>query len=129
MKLYHMFAIIWTVHFILACQHFLIAGSVTRWYFARHKGDLSTPIGRTLLALIRYHLGSIALGALFVASVKIVRLIFKRMETILSKYQESCSFFGKCCNCFMWIVEKLLIYLNRNVYIEIGEFCNPGGNL
>ncbi|KAI1308993.1 Choline transporter-like protein 1 [Halotydeus destructor] len=119
MKWYHMFAIIWLVHFILACQHFVIGSSISRWYFSRLKGDLHSPILRSIAILATFHIGSIALGSLFVASVKMTRLLFKRMEVILVKYKSSCSILAKLCHCCLWTFEKVLIFINRNVYIEI----------
>ncbi|RWS05411.1 integrin alpha-ps-like protein, partial [Dinothrombium tinctorium] len=71
--------------------------------------------------LIRYHLGSIALGSLLVASVKMIRYLFKKIDTLLSRYRNSCDAFGKCCRCCLWITEKFLTFINKNAYIEIGE--------
>jgi len=40
------------------------------------------PILISYKELILYHLGSIALGSLLVASVKIIKLFFKKLETL-----------------------------------------------
>lgn len=123
----YFFAIIWIFHLVVACQHFVVASSICRWYFARPKSDLNSPILVSYWILIRYSFGSIALGSLVVSGMKMIRLLFKRMESLLSRYhdhdQHGCN---SCClpcvgisQVFMWIFEKILIYLNTNAYIEI----------
>ncbi|XP_054169219.1 choline transporter-like protein 1 [Oppia nitens] len=122
MKWYHMFAYLWSVHFILCCQHFVISGSVSQWFFSRSRLDLGSPILNTISTLIRYHLGSIAFGSLLVASVKIVRLIFNKLNSLLNRYKTSCDTSLKWCQCCLWLFEKFVIYVNRNAFIEIAIY-------
>ncbi|CAM6031314.1 unnamed protein product, partial [Sphagnum compactum] len=127
MKWYHMFAYLWVVHFVFSCQHFVIAGSVSFWFFKRSRRELNCPLLQTIGLLIRYHLGSIALGSLLVASVKVLRLLFKRVDSLLNRYKDSCSRAIKCCRCCLWCFEKFVVYINKNAYIEIAiygdSFC------
>lgn len=125
----YFFAIIWIFHFLIACQHFVIGSAICRWYFARHKIETESPILESYWILIRYSLGSIALGSLVVSGIKLVRLLFQRVEKLMAKYEQgSCSGVMKCCHCFLWIFEKILIYVNTNAYIEIAltgkSFCS-----
>lgn len=126
MQWYHVFALLWITQFVIACQHLIIAGAVASWFFTRNKDDLEYPISRSTYYLIRYHLGSVALGSLLIAVVKFIRALFKWLERQLNHYQ-SCSFMLKCCQCCLWCFEKFLVYLNRNAFIEIAiygySFC------
>jgi solute carrier family 44 protein 1 (choline transporter-like protein) len=126
----YFFAIIWIFHLIVACQHFIVASSICRWYFSRPKSDLTSPILSSYWILIRYSFGSIALGSLVVSGMKMIRLLFRRIENLISRYDQAassqryscqtcCLPCVRTCQVFMWMFEKILIYLNTNAYIEI----------
>jgi solute carrier family 44 protein 1 (choline transporter-like protein) len=125
----YLFAIVWIFHFLVACQHFVTGSSVCRWYFLRHKQELESPIANSYWILFRYSLGSIALGSLVVSGIKLLRLVFQRIHKMMTKDRDdSCSGPLKCCACFLWIFEKILIFVNTNAYIEIAltgkSFCS-----
>ena len=130
LKWAHFFALIWIFHFLIACQHFIVASSVSRWYFTRPKSDLESPILESYWILIRYSFGSIALGSLFVSGIKMIRLLFKRLETCLHRYEaySSCTGIVRVCHGCLWVFEKFLIYINTNAYVEIAltgkSFCS-----
>lgn len=63
---------IWFTQFIIGCQHFIIAGTVCQWFFARTKTKLDSPIKRSFDYLLRVHIGSICLGAVFITIVKMI---------------------------------------------------------
>lgn len=117
------FAILWLFHFIVACQHFVICSSVCQWYFSRPKSDLSSPVLTSYWILIRYHLGSIALGSLIVSGIKVLRLLFKRLESLTERATNStytlCNSAGKVFQIFLWIFQKIILYINTNTYVEI----------
>ncbi|XP_015793685.1 choline transporter-like protein 1 [Tetranychus urticae] len=116
-KWINIFAILWLIYFVTACQHYVIAGSVSKWFFQRDKSQLNYPIFRSMLELIKYHLGSIALGSLLVVGMKIIRLLFKKIETLTNRTKDSLGCMNKFCYFFFWIFEKFLIYINKNAYI------------
>ncbi|KAG0472884.1 hypothetical protein HPP92_014741 [Vanilla planifolia] len=65
--LFHLFGIFWATQFIIACSSTVVAGSVASYYWAR--GDLSQdvaylPVVASMRRLMRYNLGSVALGSL-----------------------------------------------------------------
>lgn len=125
----YFFAVLWVCHFLVACQHFVVASSIARWYFARPKSDLESPILESYWILIRYSFGSIALGSLFVSGVKFVRLLFKRLESMLSRYESNaCLGMVKIFHGCLWIFEKVLVYINMNAYVEVAltgkSFCS-----
>lgn len=66
---------IFFTQFLLGCQHFVIAGTVGKWYFSREKWRLGHPIQLSFKNLIRYHLGSICLGSMFITIAKVLRFI------------------------------------------------------
>ncbi|XP_074601588.1 choline transporter-like protein 1 isoform X2 [Brevipalpus obovatus] len=118
-KWINIFAFLWAIYFVTACQHYVIASSVVKWFFARDKERLGFPLIRSIVELVRYHLGSVALGSLLVAGMKALRLLLKKIEAIFSgnRTKESCSHFGKIFYLCFCIFEKFITYLNKNAYI------------
>lgn len=136
----NLFAMLWMTQFLVGCQHMVIAGAVSSWYFTRYqtniklsftflfqlifrdKANLGWPIYHSIRNLVRYHLGSVALGSLVIAVVQFVRIILKIVESKLKGREGSCAKSAlKCCQCCLYCFEKILKYLTRNAYIEVGK--------
>ncbi|XP_050517151.1 choline transporter-like protein 1 isoform X1 [Diabrotica virgifera virgifera] len=123
---YNFFGMLWMAQFIIGCQHMVIAGAVSIWYFKRNKASLGTPFIASASNLIRYHLGSVALGSFLIATVQFMRVILKLVEKYLNKKQGKCiDCLLKCCHCCLYCFEKILKYLSRNAYIEVAIFGYP----
>ncbi|XP_074034982.1 choline transporter-like protein 1 [Leptinotarsa decemlineata] len=128
---YNFFAMLWMAQFMIGCQHMIIAGAVSVWYFKRDKSRLGSPILRSAENLIRFHLGSVALGSFLIALIQFIRVILKAIEKYLNKREGKCvEYTLKCCQCCLYCFEKILKYLSRNAYIEIAmhgySFCEAG---
>ncbi|XP_064606234.1 choline transporter-like protein 1 [Liolophura sinensis] len=131
MQVYRWFfilGILWITEFIVASQEVVIASSVAIWFFTRDKSTLRTPILTSIYRLIRYHLGSVAIGSLIIALVKFARLILSYIEgKIRGKVGCVAVFCLKCLRCCLWCFEKALKFLNRNAYIVMAihgySFC------
>ncbi|KAL3284220.1 hypothetical protein HHI36_018383 [Cryptolaemus montrouzieri] len=127
----NIFGMLWQAQFLIGCQHIVIAGAVSIWYFTRDKSKLGSPINQSFYNLIRFHLGSVALGSLIIAVVQFLRIILKIVEKNLRRREGSCSkCVFKCCQCCLYCFEKILKYLTRNAYIEVAtygySFCKGG---
>ncbi|CAL9124995.1 choline transporter protein 1-like isoform X1 [Musa acuminata AAA Group] len=125
--LFHLFGCYWATQFIIACSSTVIAGSVASYYWAR--GEISQeipflPVFSSMKRLLRYSLGSVALGSLVVSIVEWVRFILEALRrrlrhsdpapvTCFGKFMSSSS---QCClGCIDWIIKSV----NRNAYIMI----------
>ncbi|KAJ1528839.1 hypothetical protein ONE63_007213 [Megalurothrips usitatus] len=128
---YNLFAMFWFTQFVVSCQHMVIAGAVTAWFFTRNKDHLDAPISTSFYNLVRYHLGSIAFGSLLIALVQMARTVLAWLQAKLKGSENSVS---KClfrsCQCCLYCFEKILKYLTRNAFIEIAmyghNFCRAG---
>jgi solute carrier family 44 protein 1 (choline transporter-like protein) len=90
--------------------------------FCRNKNALGTPILRSGYNLVRYHLGSVALGSFLIAVVQFARVVLKCAEKYLHSHRGKCVDCAlKCCQCCLYCFEKILKYMSRNAYIEIGK--------
>ncbi|XP_022918127.2 choline transporter-like 1 [Onthophagus taurus] len=122
--------LIWTSEFIMGCQSMVIAGSVAHWFY-RHKYRDNSHVLYAISKLIKYHLGSVALGSLLITIVKIPRLILMYLHEKLKRNKDKgseCASCGlKCCICCFYCLENFLRYLNQNAYtvvaIDGANFC------
>ncbi|KAK1266504.1 hypothetical protein QJS04_geneDACA000496 [Acorus gramineus] len=133
--LFHLFGCYWATQFIIACSSTVIAGSVASYYWAH--GEISQeipflPVFSSMKRLMRYSLGSVALGSLVVSIVESVRSMLESIRRRL-KYTDSealgpigkvTSFSSKCC---LGGIEWTIKSVNRNAYIMIAitgkSFC------
>ncbi|KAJ4836176.1 Choline transporter protein 1 [Turnera subulata] len=132
---FHLFGCYWATQFFIACSSTVIAGSVATYYWAR--GETSPeipflPVFSSMKRLMRYSLGSVALGSLIVSFVESIRFI---LESIRRKLKVASttpdSWIGKavyhtsrfCLRCTEWTIKSV----NRNAYIMIAitgkSFC------
>eukprot|EP01132_Coremiostelium_polycephalum_P005149 gene5149-6409_t len=129
MQIYHFFGLLWTVAFILAINQTTIAGAIASWYWVRDKKDTPFfPVWTSLFRVIRYHLGSLALGSLILAIVQFIRWVLRFLE---KKFKGKEAYFArfvvKCLNCIFGCFERFIKFLDKNAYIMISiygySFC------
>ena len=72
-------------------------------------------------SVCRFHSGSLAFGSLIIAIVQILRVILfyiqKKLKGKTGKVIEILLCLLQCC---FWLLEKVLRYVNRQAYIEVG---------
>lgn len=119
-------AFLWFTQFIFGCQHFVIAGTICKWYFIRDKSKLNSPVWTTFYQLVRFHLGSVCLGSIIITLVKILRMI---VEGLQSQARQDGNVVGQviacCCAYFVRLIEDFLKYLIRNAYIIVAKDGTP----
>lgn len=72
--------------------------------------------------LIRYHLGTVAFGALVIGIVRLVRALIAFIQKHLKQYDNAfVNAILWCCQCCLWCFECALKFLTRNAYIETGK--------
>ncbi|KAF7279149.1 hypothetical protein GWI33_007561 [Rhynchophorus ferrugineus] len=126
--------LVWTSEFIMACQQMVIAGSVAHWFY-RHKYKNNDHVSYSICKLIKYHLGSVALGSLIITVFKIPRLILMYLHERFTRNKEKGSECAACalrgCICCFYCLEKFIRYLNHNAYtviaIDGSNFCKAAG--
>lgn len=128
---WNVLALLWMSQFIVGCQQMVIAGAVATWFFTRDKARLDWPLGRSCARLVRYHLGTVACGALCIAVVQLLRTVFRLLQLAVTDPQNrvtQCLLAG--CQCCLGCFDRVLQYLTRNAYIETAMagvgFCAAG---
>ncbi|GMH42049.1 hypothetical protein BSKO_09968 [Bryopsis sp. KO-2023] len=137
MFLYHLFGILWANQFIVGFGYTVIAGAIANFYWSR--GDSKTMAGSPVLTSMKrtviYHLGSIALGSFIVAVIQFVRILLEYIDRKTKKLQEkshaAIKYIMQCVKCFLWCLEKIMKFINRNAYIMVSvkgtNFCVSAG--
>ncbi|KAJ1381525.1 Choline transporter-like [Sesbania bispinosa] len=114
--LFHLFGCYWATQFFIACSSTVIAGSVASYYWAH--------VFSSMKRLMRYSLGSVALGSLIVSFVESIRFLLESIRhklKVSSHGHDSCT--GKAAyqssQCFLRCIEWTIKSVNRNAYIMI----------
>jgi len=94
------------VQFVCGCQNMLIAGAVSSWYFTRNKCKLDKPICTSAKNLIKYHLGTVSVTSLIIATLQFVKVLV----SMLRKTLRSASCISYCLN----YVEQWMRYYTKN---------------
>mmetsp|Transcript_95035 Transcript_95035/g.188268 ORF Transcript_95035/g.188268 Transcript_95035/m.188268 type:complete len:960 (-) Transcript_95035:85-2964(-) len=124
---YSFFSLLWNNAFGVACGQCIIAGTVALWFFTPHaekrsKGGVISSVKRTL----RYHSGSLALGAFILAVVQMIRyacLYFQKQAE--AQNNKVMKLVLKCIQCCIWCFEKFVQFLNKNAYIQVAIMGTP----
>ncbi|KAG0447820.1 hypothetical protein HPP92_028137 [Vanilla planifolia] len=125
--LFHMFGCFWATQFIIACSTTVAAGSVASYYWTR--GEISQNIHflsvfASMRRLIRYSLGSVALGSLVLFIVESTRFVLdslrrklKHVNTIPEGRIEKMTYYSSKCmlGCVDWTMRSI----NRSGYVMI----------
>jgi solute carrier family 44 protein 1 (choline transporter-like protein) len=125
---YHFIALIWISQFILGCQSMVITGSVAKWYFTREKSQFTSSIFNTIINIIVFNMGSIALGSFLITLIKIPRYILMWLQDkFKASGNSTVQYLSKACICCFWCLEKFMKFINSNAYtiimIEGCSFC------
>ena len=131
--IYHLFGLFWISAFITGCSQFIIAAAVCYWYF--QQGGKSDDKGKSAMTIawkwiFRYHMGSIAFGALIIAIMQMIKLAF---EYLRKKYESTVpanpvtKCIICCLRCFIWCLDYCVKFITKNAYIQVAltgnNFC------
>uniref|UniRef100_A0A8C5BQ89 Choline transporter-like protein n=1 Tax=Gadus morhua TaxID=8049 RepID=A0A8C5BQ89_GADMO len=135
LQIYNAVAFLWCVNFVIALGQCTLAGAFASYYWAFSKpSDIPYfPLSSAFIRTLRYHVGSLAFGALILTLVQIVRILLEYIDHKTRSAQNPCARFLMCClKCCFWCLEKFIKFLNRNAYIMIAvygkNFCVSAKN-
>jgi len=136
MSVYHLFGFLWTNQLIQAISMCTIAGASCEYYWTRDKTELAKrPVWRSFYRCMRFHLGSLAFGALIIAIIQLVRICLEYLDQKTKNLQQSnvaIKIFMKIVKCCLCILEKVVKYISKNAYIVVAmkgkSFCSATMN-
>lgn len=113
---------VWFTQFLIGCQHFIIAGTVSKWYFTRDKTKLNAPMKTTYYNLFWFHIGSICLGSWIITIIKTIRI---SLSIIYWSASSSRHIVARLIAFFIgWLIAQLDMffrYLIRSAYIIVAK--------
>jgi len=119
-------SLLWGLETLTAVFQFAMGFAVANWYFTPCRPDLSKPPisgdvwRRGFYYAVRYHIGSLALGAAIVGAF---RLVHVALEFIARQAKGDgnrvAELIAHTCMCCVWCFEEIVRYLNKNATIEM----------
>uniref|UniRef100_A0AAQ5YW23 Choline transporter-like protein n=1 Tax=Amphiprion ocellaris TaxID=80972 RepID=A0AAQ5YW23_AMPOC len=134
LQIYNAVAFLWCVNFVIALGQCTLAGAFASYYWAFNKpNDIPTfPVCGGFMRSLRYHVGSLAFGALILTLVQVIRIILEYIDHKARAQNRVARFIMTCFKCCFWCLEKFIKFLNRNAYIMIAiygkNFCVSAKN-
>ncbi|XP_057661359.1 choline transporter-like protein 1 [Diorhabda carinulata] len=107
----------WATQFVIGVQYMIIAGAIAKWYWAKNKNFLDSPIGTSAKVAFKFHLGSVAFGSLIITIIAIIRSILQS----LTKNKAVKAVVDACIGA----LESFLKFLSKNAYILIAMHGKP----
>jgi hypothetical protein len=137
MWMIHLFGLLWTAQFITAFAMTVIAGAVSHWYFSADKSNLGhAPVIKAIYRTFRFHLGSIAFGALIIAIIQFIRICLTYLQKKLKQGAKNetakkiIDVVFCVIQCCLYCLEKCMKFINKNAYILVAmrgwNFCHAG---
>lgn len=129
------FAFFWVEAFLIGMHQTVLAGTVSNWYFTHCDTSSEKPkcIARCRLCpgkgalcdLLKFNLGSVALGSFLIAVIKTIRIIIWLIEKSAKKKgsdSKLMKYIFACVKCLLACITRFLTFLNRNAYIGVAMF-------
>lgn len=142
LAIYQFFHLLWTYQFIIYATFMTFAGAIAEWYFSfpdpnnpdeRIVGVAenhlsSTPVFNSMIRVIRYHLGTVAFGALIIAIIEMIRAVVTYIQRKTRNSESRAVKCLLCCvQCCLACVQKCVDYVSRNALIWCAikgdDFC------
>ncbi|XP_053151517.1 choline transporter-like protein 4 isoform X2 [Hemicordylus capensis] len=135
LQIYNAVGFLWCINFVIALGQCVLAGAFASYYWAFNKPrDIpACAVANSFIRTLRYHLGSLAFGALILTIVQVIRMVLEYLDHKLKDAHNPVARCMLCClKCCFWCLEKFIKFLNRNAYIMIAiygkNFCISAKN-
>ena len=130
MMFFDLFMFLWTTEFIQAIGIMTVGGTISHWYFGAESHDTkpgaeshgqSHPCCCSYWMALRFHAGSAAFGALLIAIVQSIRVMFEYVDHQMKEHEgnsaaiKALRCITKCCLCCL---EKCIRFISKNAYIK-----------
>ncbi|CAG9575618.1 unnamed protein product [Danaus chrysippus] len=134
LHLVNLLGFFWAMFFISGVADMTLANTFSTWYWTYNKRNLPFfTLTSSIYTTIRYHLGTVAFGALIIAIVRVIRVILEYIDHKVKKFDNA---FTRailcCCRCFFWCLENFLKFVNKNAYIMCAihgkNFCKSASD-
>jgi len=136
-----LFSFLWIYFYHIAAFQTTISGAVAHWYFFRLDPEHSAgtgihskgwffgqPLVYAYCRVVRYHMGSLALGSLLLALVTLPRIILEYLDQQSKRANENnpvVLLAFRAIRCCLWCFDQCLKWLTTYSYINIAVSGRP----
>lgn len=128
---FFLFILLWTMNFISMLGSLVISLAVVSYYFTRPSERVekinNDNVFKSYYYAIRYHMGTVAVGAFIIAVVQIVRAYVSYVQRKCKKYADNAlvKFIFCIVQCHLYCLEKILKFISKNAYIQTAIHGTP----
>lgn len=120
LQILNLFLGLWSLNWVIALGEMTLAGGFASfyWAFKKPKDIPAFPIAGALWRGFRYHIGTLAFGALIITIIQMIRICLEYIDRKLKGSENAVAKAILCClKCCMWCLEKCMRAINKNAYI------------
>lgn len=127
---FYVFVMLWVLEYINSSSQYILAWVAKSWYFTPYDQNgikRTAPqcaIFQGMFNLIRYHLGTIALGSLLISLLRPFRIVAK-LFVDLAVCNPASACLAAACECCILGCENYFTFLNKNTYIDMAIYSTP----
>lgn len=135
---FFLFGFFWIIAFFIAVMQFVIASVCALWYFTYQKSDSpaqATAINRAMKWALRTHSGSLAFGAMLIAIVTLLKVVFEFFAKQSEKLQQTNPVAKAAIWCMrgcIYCLDACVKFVSENAYVQIAiggfSFCEGAKN-
>lgn len=125
---FHVFYLIWNLFFLIETGSFIIGGAAVSWYYKR-----DAPYGEASARYRKKHIGSVVLGAFFMALLGLIKFIYELVTPEQKEGEKGLlASYKKCCDCICCLCTSYLFkWFNNGAYSVINlkgdSYCTAAG--
>ena len=120
---YHLFGLLWTLNLVSGLGYVTVAHAVHQYYRSGGEVDAMArkPMQRACVDVLRFHLGTVALGSLITTMIQPFRMpLVYAMHKTKGRLDRGIYRYVLCfCGCIMWYFEKIAESANACAYVGV----------
>jgi len=119
---FNIFMFFWTQEMVDNMSQYVIAWTTQMWYFTPSVNGQKSDAKKSCLIfkgygnVVRYHLGTIAIGSFLLAVLRPIRIVTHLVARLAEKQGGTVQ---EICSCCIVCFHKYLIYINRSAYMDV----------
>jgi hypothetical protein len=126
---FYVLVMLWAIEYINSSSQYVIAWVVKSWYFTPYEKGIKRraprfAIFQGIVNLMRYHLGTIAMGSLIISFLRPFRIVANLcLDLTVSNPVSACM--SAACQCCILACGNYSMFLTKNTYIDVAIYSTP----
>jgi len=134
---FYIYFFLWVMEMTTAASQYVLAWTTQMWYYTPYvhgRKDMRMACGvlQGYCNLLRYHLGTIAVGALVIVYTRLLRALLGVVaQAAKAEGNPVASILATCCMCCITCFQRFIQSLTKNAYMDVAvsssSFCTAAG--